>query len=261
MIAKDVGIVLRVEPFSNTSAVVTWLMKRQGRRATTIRGAYRPRSLFLGQFDLFYTCEILYYRRLRGVRHTARECCALKTRRGLRDDWRASACASYACDLVNELTPWGAASPEIYELLDAHLDDLSEHGARQELLMCFEMKTLEAYGVAPRLGECVSCGKGLSDRRGRIGFSVSRGGVVCGPCVSGEPGDVRSISRDVVAVLGAWAQAPTVAAARRTRCTAKQLSAARRLLGEFMEYHLERVLQSRGLAFETLLAGERVRRQ
>ena len=94
MILKTTALALRFYPFSNTSRIVAWLTPDQGRIATMVKGSQRPRSLFLGQYDLFYTCELLYHRRERGGLHIARECSPLKWREGLRRDWRAAAAAS-----------------------------------------------------------------------------------------------------------------------------------------------------------------------
>ena len=62
-IIKTQGIVLTVHPWSRTSHVVTWLTPDHGPVTTLVKGAVRPKSAFLGQYDLFYTCDILYYAR------------------------------------------------------------------------------------------------------------------------------------------------------------------------------------------------------
>ncbi len=84
MIARARAIVLRVFPYSNTSRVVSWLTADHGRVATLIKGSQRPKSLFLGQYDLFYTCELLFYRHERDGLHIARECTPLTRRDRLR---------------------------------------------------------------------------------------------------------------------------------------------------------------------------------
>ena len=80
MIQKTTGIVLRVIPFSRTSHVIQWLTSSHGRMATIAKGAQRPKSLLLGQYDLFYTCEILFYPRERTGLHVLRECAPLAPR-------------------------------------------------------------------------------------------------------------------------------------------------------------------------------------
>ncbi len=176
MIEKTEAIVLRVAPFSKTSHVVTWLTPGRGRLATVVKGACRPKSPFLGQYDLFYTCELLFYSRERQGLHIARECCPLDARPGFRTNWKASAIASYICDLVSRVTPEGQAQPESYRLVQSALDFLGAGNAKLQLMFWFELRLAEAAGLTPRLATCAACGAGLPDR-GAASFSARRGGI------------------------------------------------------------------------------------
>ena len=53
---------LSIVPWSRTSHVVVWLTPA-GKVTTVAKGAVRPKSWLLGQYDLNYTCDILYYAR------------------------------------------------------------------------------------------------------------------------------------------------------------------------------------------------------
>ena len=125
MIEKTEGIVLRSRPFSRTSRMVTWLTPDFGRVTTVIKGACRPKSFFLGQTDLGYRCELLFYRKERAGAHIAREVFPLDCREALRGNWRASVAASYVCWLLSQVTEPMLASAELYELLDRFLCALS----------------------------------------------------------------------------------------------------------------------------------------
>ena len=70
---KAEALCLAVHPWSRTSHIVRWLTPR-GTLATLVKGAVRPKSAFLGQYDLNYTCELVYYARARGELHALREC-------------------------------------------------------------------------------------------------------------------------------------------------------------------------------------------
>ena len=76
---KSEAICLSVRPWSQTSHVVAWLTPC-GKVGTVVKGAVRPKSFFLGQYDLNYTCEILYYGRARGDLHALRDCVPLSRR-------------------------------------------------------------------------------------------------------------------------------------------------------------------------------------
>lgn len=60
MIIKTTGLVLRLDPFSKTSQVITWLTPDHGRTVTLAKGAKRVKSNLVGQYDCFYTCELLF---------------------------------------------------------------------------------------------------------------------------------------------------------------------------------------------------------
>ena len=70
---KTKGIVLDIHPWSRTSHVTTWLTPDHGPVTTLVKGAVRPKSSFLGQYDLFYTCELVYYARAKSELHAIRE--------------------------------------------------------------------------------------------------------------------------------------------------------------------------------------------
>ena len=91
---KCEAICLDVRPWSRTSHVVSWLTPH-GRIVTLVKGAVRPKSAFLGQYDLNYTCEIVWYRRAKGDLHALRECSPLVLRENLRGDWRALLAAEH----------------------------------------------------------------------------------------------------------------------------------------------------------------------
>jgi recombinational DNA repair protein (RecF pathway) len=130
MIVKTEAIVLRWYPVSETSRVVSWLTPERGRLSTLIKGALRPKSAFLGQYDLFQTCELLYYarpheglmitREVAPVR-TARAACA---RTGGPAGWPPT-CAAW----WGRVTPPEAAQAELFHLLNECLDELAGEGA------------------------------------------------------------------------------------------------------------------------------------
>ena len=103
---KTEAICLDIRPWSRTSHVVSWLTPT-GRVATVVKGAVRAKSQFLGQYDLNYTCDIVYYARAKGELHALRECAPLEMREELREDYRKLALAGYMRRLVAELAPMG----------------------------------------------------------------------------------------------------------------------------------------------------------
>lgn len=259
MFEKTDGIAVRVSPFSRTSLVVTWLTPGHGKVATAIKGAVRPKSAFLGQVDLFYACEVVYYVRARNDLHIIKECSPLKQRAPLRRDWRACVCASYMCDVVTRATLSGSAAPDVYQLLDAVLDSLSVQGAALTVVFWFELRLLGALGLAPRLQRCLQCGRELVGLGRETRFSVARGGALCSGCAGRRPEDTVVLSPDVLAILSNWQGAEAPHVPRNTRCAPRQLREIGRMLGEFVRYHLDAALPSRTIALRMLRERERNR--
>ena len=154
---KSEAICLAIHPWSQTSHVVVWLTPT-GKVTTVVKGAERPKSYFLGQYDLNYTCEILYYARGTGDVHALREASPLRLREGLRENYRALALAGYWRTLVGELAPAGEECEEWYRLLAGALDRLEawvREGADQtetslvQTLVGFELEVLKLAGLRP----------------------------------------------------------------------------------------------------------------
>lgn len=253
MIEKTQAIVLRYYPFSNTSRVVSWLTPEAGRIATLVKGSQRPKSHFLGQYDLFYTCELVFYARERTGMHIARECFPLKTRDRFREDWKAAAAASYLSDLVWRVSPPDAPHAGLFDLLDSALDHLAASGAVAPFLFWFELKLAQSLGLAPRFRHCLACGKELLPGARQSKFSYARGGILCGACGRESPASgVVPIAPDILAMLTGWQRAQTPQAALSTQCTPRQLGEIEKLLGLFLAYHLDTALPGRPIALDLL---------
>lgn len=253
MIFKTQAIVLKVAPFSETSRIVTWLTMDHGRLTTIIKGSQRRKSPFLGQYDLFYTCELLFYlRQYRGL-HIVKECSPLKTRSELRSQWRATACASYFAHLVARISPPYAPHPELFRLLDTALDVFLESQNLETCLYWFELKIMAVMGLSPQLNECLKCRRplnGITPRRPFPVFSYVRGGVLCGACGPSAGKEAESLSPDVLGLLRFWQHSRAWNSARSSRCTPCQLRNVERVLGLFLQYHLDASRVSRELALE-----------
>ena len=172
---RSEAVCLSIHPWSRTSHIVSWLTPR-GKVGTVVRGAVRPKSFFLGQYDLNYTCDILYYGRARGELHALRDCLPLDRRDALRDDFRALALAGYFRRLVLDYAPTGPECAAWYGLLTEALDALA--GACDDSLsvslvprfLRFELEVLHLLGLSPE----IEAESGVFRLRGERMIPVSR---------------------------------------------------------------------------------------
>jgi DNA repair protein RecO (recombination protein O) len=264
MIEKTEGIVLRSRPFSRTSRMVTWLTPDFGRVTTVIKGACRPKSFFLGQTDLGYRCELLFYRREHAGAHIAREVFPLDCREALRGNWRASVAASYVCWLLSQVTEPMLASAELYGLLDGVLKTISDapREARLEnILVDFEFLLLDLLGVSPNFSYCQDCTFG-PDKRKSCRFLLSDGRLGCIHALS-----IHHESADSVALTTSlvYALAKAQAAARLGSDAVGEAAGSaaqppnprlaigiRRFLGLFISHHLDVPMHPRATAYAWL---------
>ena len=224
---KTEGIALSIRPWSRTSHVVTWLTPDMGPVATVVKGAVRPKSAFLGQYDLFYTCEVVYYANGRGELHPLREAVPLARRDGLRGRWRETVLAGYAAELVRELAPSGGDAVEWYSFLGGFLDSISSGGI--DLLAAvvrLESKVLSLAGLKPDFAG--------ADRAAPWSyFSIELGRVGEGP---------RAVRLSSSAMR--YLESP------RNGADSEVVEEATRFLGLFMSFHLDLPPETRRIALQ-----------
>jgi len=242
MILKSEALALRVDPFSRTSLLVSWLTRDHGRLATLAKGAHRPRSDFRGQMDTFYTCEIVYYSAARSGLATLRECAVIEPRETLRQNVGGSVCASYLCDLVQRLAPPGAPQESLFAFVSEVLDALCapQPEVPSRLFYWTELRLMGLLGMAPNLVRCTVCGRSEGADEALNVISIPRGGVVCARCrpAAGEQ-PLIPLDRGTMAILRAWQAASTPASACRRVCSPEQRAVIEKTLGALLTYHLE----------------------
>lgn len=246
MILKDQAIVLRSHPFGNTSRIVEWLSAAHGKLATLAKGCQRPGSPLLGQFDLFYTCEILFYAREQRNLHVLRECCPLETRPAFRRDWRACAVASYAASLLARALPFGPAPAGFFQLLTDTLDRLAAHPPGPAFLPRFELLLLRELGLAPGWDACAKC---RADLRGGAAarLDAAHGALWCEACAAGRGQAVSAAALAAIRrMLG-----PELPAALPERVFRE----VRAIAGGLLEHHGDFWPGARDLTFAVLAAG------
>ena len=244
MILKDEALALRIYPFGNTSRIVVWLTRSYGKLATLAKGSQRERSAFLGQVDLFYACEILFYAREQRNLHVLKECAPLETRPAFRTDWRACAAASYAAGLLDRAMPFGPAPAGLFELLAETLDRLAARTPGPAFLPRFELRLLRELGLAPNW-EC--CGKCRCELRAGARMDVAHGALLCPACAGDRGAAVSVAALEAIRAM----QGEVLPAALPERVFRE----IRALSGGLLEHHADLDPRARDVAFQVLAAG------
>lgn len=143
------GIVLRRQPVTESSLIVTWYTREFGKLKTLAKGARRPKGPFQGKIDLFYRDEIVFLPSKRSDLHLLHDCFLEDPHTRLRKAVESLTAASYACELVELATEREDPNAKIYELLAMILDAL-ERRCDGVLLIWFEIRLLAAAGWKPK---------------------------------------------------------------------------------------------------------------
>ena len=160
------GIVLRRQPVTESSLLVTWYTREFGKLKTLAKGASRPKGPFQGKIDLFYRDEIVFFPSRRSDLHLLHDCFLEEPHARLRESVDLLAAASYVCELVEMATEREDPNVKIHELLTAILDALERQGNSAVLLIWFEIQLLAAAGWTPKWDATTSMNKVLRSLAG-----------------------------------------------------------------------------------------------
>lgn len=176
------GLVLRTTPYREADLVVTVYSRERGKLTAMARSARRSRKRFGAALGLL-TVSTMTLVRGRGEMWTLQAADVADSFLPLAGDLAAFTHASYALELVRELTAAEQPDPELFDLVVELMHALGQRGASAGMLRAFELRLLDLCGLAPVLDRCVGC-----DRTELAGpdplFDPVRGGVVCADCVA-----------------------------------------------------------------------------
>jgi DNA repair protein RecO (recombination protein O) len=232
MIIRATAIPLASYPYSSTSRVVHWLTRGHGKISTLLKGALRPKSPFLGEYELFSTSELLYYPKRAGTLHVAKECALIHARPAFRRNWRSTLAASYITSIFNRITPEETPQPGQFDFYEGLIELAETYGNTCPSIAWLELQFCDHQGQRPSLEGCTICS---SERVNR--FSATSGGMVCTPCARTHKLPTLDCPADVLAILRSWQRADHPRTAVKTRLSGKQMNVLNTILGTFMAHH------------------------
>jgi DNA repair protein RecO len=230
VIIKTLAIPLAHYPYSSTSRIVHWLTRHHGKISTLLKGALRPKSSFLGEYELFSTSELLYLPRHTSTLHPGKECALLHPRPAFRTNWRAMQAASYISALFNRTLPEEAPHPGLFEFYEELLDLAEQYGNTPTFLPWAELQFCTHLGHTPNLGNCTLCGTPKN-----LAFSAPSGGTICKKCSQKQRLPTLGSPPEQLAILQNWQQ--TLHPQDAAIPTPQQRAHISTLLGTFMHHH------------------------
>lgn len=154
------AVVLRATAYRENDLIVSLFSLEHGRFSGVARGARRSRKRFGAALDLF--TQIRIHAIVKEGLATLSEAEIITIHDGIRSDLAKIACASYACELLEQLLPEGMANPRAFRLLSSMLTHLDNNPASHSDRRFYEANLLKILGYAHSFDCCERCGTKLS---------------------------------------------------------------------------------------------------
>lgn len=231
------ALVLRSFEYSETSLIVWFFTRTNGRLHAIAKGARRPTSEFEGALEPFMRLDIGVFRKAGRDLDILAEVELRDRYPGLRRSVDRMVHASYIVELLSETVQLDAPDPELFETSCETLAELSS-GALDRLAVVtlrFEVRLLHLAGFLPNLQGCTVCG-GDVDAPQMI-FHHRTGGVVCAEHGSGGVG----VHLGTIQVLRRLVESERP---ERIVIVGAQLRELRRLLLDWWRFNLEKDLKT-----------------
>ncbi|MHC4395390.1 MAG: DNA repair protein RecO [Planctomycetota bacterium] len=191
MLTKDTAICIRAVDFSETSQIVTFFTKANGKISAIAKGAKRPKSVFDGPVEVFAHGEIVFSDSAGEKLAVLTEFQQQPTLTSLSANLFTLYCASFAAELVNNLTDEHDPHSQLFYAFLQFLKSIQEtsHESRDiiSLLILFQLALLKEVGLQPVLSCCVNCKNNFHAGWPKSYFSHSANGLICKDCEASFP--------------------------------------------------------------------------
>ncbi len=237
---------MRSRNLGEADRIYTLFTSTSGKLDAVGKGSRRPKSQLGGRLQILTEATLIL--------HRGRNLDVISSAQIVRSHWLALvepdrfASASLLAEIVDAFCEPDLAIPDIYALLSGAAAALAASNAPGSLVPRFELRLLDALGLAPPADRCVRCGVDFDEHGAWL--DVDAGGLACERC-GGARGDANRLDAADIAnfrAVGAPRGGPVAAATLATPRTA-------RAVDELITYHLGKRPKSRALLGSGLGAG------
>jgi DNA repair protein RecO (recombination protein O) len=243
------AIVLRRVEYGDYDLIVTLFTPDQGKIAVIAKSAKKSTKRFPGILELFARLEVVISRgRRKGGLAMLQEASLRSAFFHIRHSILKTAYASYWSELLNLWLEEGQPQPALYRLLAYALGELDAQGTPPAVLsLMFQLRLLALSGFRPNLEHCTLCRCDPTCKlEDKVYASLSKGGIVCCDCASGQSHDQLKtwrLTKGSVKQLR-WLESGDPTRARRLRFSSQTLAQGQAFMEAFVPYHLGRTPRS-----------------
>ncbi len=179
-IVSDDAIVLGARPFSNTSLIVTFITRANGKVRLVAKGVRSAKSRIGVGLEPASGVHLEWSRRSGSDLGTMRKCETTRVCHRLWKDYDAMRTASRLLRILDAVLGIDEGEEAHFSLLRSALEILEEGGATQSMEGVFVLRLLDTMGLRPRLGYCEACEKTPGGEAAR--FDVATDELRCAHC-------------------------------------------------------------------------------
>jgi DNA repair protein RecO (recombination protein O) len=179
------AFVLRKVNYGDKDLIVTLLGRETGKFSAIAKGARASKKRFGGGLQPMRCLKASYTQKSSGNLAFLREIDVVEDFPALESSYNRITIASYATELVREVTQDAHPDPQTFDLLRAFYRQLSAADesalALEAVLHSFELSLLELQGALPSLLTCFRCGT-PAEEMDKIRCIRTGEGLVCADC-------------------------------------------------------------------------------
>ena len=193
MLTKDEAICIRAVDYSETSQIVTFFTRANGKIGAIAKGSKRPKSAFDGAIEVFSHGSIVFSDVNREKLATLTEFEQQLAFTSLSTNLFAFNCCLFAAELTDKMTEDYDPHPELFDSLLQLLQNVSERGDALALLILFQLSLLREVGLGPVISACANCKRKyeVQDTRYEVYFSSAANGLICRDCEGSFPDKIK----------------------------------------------------------------------
>ena len=232
-IHSDEAIVLGARPFSNTSLIVTFLTKEQGKVRLVAKGARSAKSRMGVGLEPASVNHVEWSRRTGSGLGTMRKCETTRVYQRLWKNYEAMRMSSRLLKILDAVLGVDEGEPAHYLLLKSSLEALEGGAGAASMEGVFLLMLLKTMGLDPGLDYCAACEKRPGSETAR--FDIATGELRCARCPEPAGREVRLRAGAVAAMREVFRLTPE-------KCFSIRFAAPleREIIGcaeAFLQYH------------------------
>jgi DNA repair protein RecO (recombination protein O) len=181
---KDKGICIRTTDYSESSQILTFFSRDNGKIGVIAKGSRRPKSSFSGTIEICTIGDMVFSLRDNEKLGTLTEFNPTFLGLDIRKKLLALNCAYFVAEMLNLFTKELDPHPALFDEAVLFLQRLQENPPDKILpfLILFEFSLLEETGSQPLCDSCANCKRKFDPSWKQYFFSLSAPGLVCRDC-------------------------------------------------------------------------------